>query len=193
MAIEIPKITLNKDQQQKIALSFLLLCFVIYGYFSFLLNPLQASAVRAEAESVGLEKKLAEANGKLRTFGELKAKAAASGGLIAQAQAFIPEGAPIAWYPPRLRSFFSRHGLTNVTVTLKGNDTTGDRDLDKKFTASNWNVQIPSAEFFPLGIALAGLENEEVLSEITALTISTRENPEQVQVSMDLQTILKAQ
>lgn len=191
--MELPKITLTKDQQQKIILSFLLLCFVIYGFFNFLLFPLQLSASRADAESTSLEKKIADANSRLRGLGELKTKAAAAGGLVAQAQAFIPDGAPIAWYPPRMRSFFARHGFNSISLAAKANETTGERDFDKKFIISNWSIQIPAADFFSLGIALTGLENEEVLSEITSLTISTRENPEIVSASFELMSVLKVQ
>lgn len=188
--MELPKITLNKDQQQKIILSFLLLCFVIYGYFSFLLNPLQLSAERSVGEAATLEKKIDDANKRLKAIGDLKAKAAAASGLIVQAQAFIPDGAPIAWYPPRLRSFFARHGFPSITVTARGTESAMDREFEKKFSLSNWNIAVPSAEFVPFCIALAGLENEEVLSEIMQITISTRD-AELVQVSLDMQSILK--
>jgi len=195
MAFQFPQITLNKDQQQKIVLSFLLLCFVIYGYFEFLLRPLQASVARAATESVALEKKIAEGNARLRGLGDLKTKAANASGLIAQAQAFIPDGAPVAWYPPRMKNFFGRQGFNkdSITVTQKGVEGTGDRDFDKKFIITNWQIQIPNADFFALAIALSGLENEEVLTEISSLTIAMRENPEVVSSLFDVQTVLKVQ
>ncbi|MBS0656911.1 MAG: hypothetical protein JSR82_01530 [Verrucomicrobia bacterium] len=195
MSFQLPKITLNKDQQQKIFLSFLLLCFVIYGYFEFLLKPLQVSVGRAKTESASLEKKIAEANVRLRGLGDLKTKAAAASGLIAQAQAFIPDGAPVAWYPPRVKGFFTRQGFPkdSVSVVNKGNDSSGDREFDKKFVISNWQMQIPNADFFTLAIALTGLENEEVMTEITSLTIAMRENPELVSCTFEVHSILKAQ
>lgn len=195
MAFQLPQITLNKDQQQKIILSFLLLCFVIYGYFEFLLRPLQGSVARAAAESVALEKKINDGTTRLRGLGDLKTKAAGAAGLIAQAQAFIPDGAPVAWYPPRMKNFFGRQGFNkeSVAVGQKGSEATGDREFDKKFVVSNWQIQIPNADFFALAIALSGLENEEVLTEISSLTISVRENAEAVSSTFDVQSVLKIQ
>ncbi len=187
----LPTIQLNKDQKQKIFLTVLLLMFTIYGYFSFLLAPLNSEVAKAQIEITQLEKKIADGGTRLRTFNELKGRASDAGELIAQANAFIPDGAPIAWFPPRLHAFFDRQGLRNSVVRQRSSGGTGDRDLDKKFLNSVWSADIPLAEFFPLAIAVAGLENEEILLEITQLTIAARENPELQQVSMEMLTLLK--
>ena len=33
---------------------------------------------------------------------------------LAQVNDMIPEGAPIAWFPPRIHAFFDRHNLKGV-------------------------------------------------------------------------------
>ena len=190
-SFNLPNIKLTKDQWQKVGLSIMMLLFTIYCYFQFLLNPLKAGAIAAEAESASLEKKIAEADVKMRGYNQLKAKAVEAGELVTQVNAFIPGGAPIAWYPPRLRHFFDRQGLKNSSVRMRSSDRP-EPELAKTFINGNWNFDIPQADFFPLAIAIAGLENEEFLLEITDLRIATRpDNPEFVNASIDAVTLLK--
>ncbi len=192
MVASLPPIKLTKDQWQKIILSVIMLAILIYCYFEFLLNPLQASAVAAEAQSVKIEADIKGADARLREFGALKTRAAEAGDLVTQVNAFIPDGAPIAWFPPRIKAFFARQGMRECVVRPLGTDRTGDAELDKTFSNVAWGVDLPTTEFVPLGIALAGLENEEPNLEITSLRISTRaENPEQQQVTLDVLTLLK--
>ena len=184
-------IKLSKDQWQKVVLSTMLLMFTIYCYFQFLLNPLTNGAIAAEAESASLEKKINEANIKMRGFTDLKKRATESGELVAQVNAFIPNGAPIAWFPPRMSAFFHRQGLKNIVVRLRSTDRP-EPELVKSFINGNWTFEILKADFFPLGIAIAGLENEEFLLEITDLRISTRaDDPEIVNVTLEALTLLK--
>ena len=169
-----------------------MLAILTYCYFDFLLNPLQASAVAAEAESAKIEKDIKGADARLREFGALKVRAAEAGDLVTQVNAFIPEGAPIAWFPPRIKAFFLRQGMRDCTVRPLTTERTGDAELDKTFSNVSWGVDLPTTEFVPLGIAIAGLENEEPNLEITSLRISTRaENPEQQQVTFEALTLLK--
>jgi hypothetical protein len=188
---KLPNIKLDKDQQKKVLLSTMLLIGTIYCYFTFLLNPLRASEVAAEAESAGYEKKITEADQKMRGFNSLKAQAAEAGELVAQVNAFIPNGAPIAWFPPRMRAFFDRQGLKGSLVRLRSTEKP-EPDLAKGFISGNWIIELPQTSFFPLGIALAGLENEEFLLEITDLKIATRaESPEFQNVTVEAATLLK--
>lgn len=190
-SIKLPNIKLSKDQWQKVILSSMLLMFTIYCYFQFLLNPLRASAAAAEVESATLEKDIKDATAKMRGFTELKRKNVEAGELITQVNAFIPNGAPIAWFPPRMKAFFDRQGLKNTVVRLRNTDRP-ETELVTSFINGTWSFEIPKAEFFPLGIAIAGLENEEFLLEITDLRISTRpDEPETVNVTMDALTLLK--
>jgi len=163
----------------------------IYCYLTFLLNPLRASEAAAVAESETLQKKITEADGKMRGFNTLKAQAAESGELVAQVNSFIPNGAPIAWFPPRIRAFFDRQGLKGSVVRLRSTERP-EPELTKGFINGSWVIDIPQTGFFPFGIALAGLENEEYLLEITDLKIGTRaDNPENQNVSIEAATLLK--
>jgi hypothetical protein len=190
-AIKLPNIKLDKDQQKKVLLSLMLLVGTIYCYFTFLLNPLRASEVAAEAESVGFTKKIAEADGKMRGFNTLKTQAAEARELVDQVNAFIPTGAPIAWFPPRLRAFFDRQGIKGSNVRLRSTERP-EAELTKGFINGSWVIDLPNTSFFPVGIAIAGLENEEYLLEITDLKIGARaDSPEFQTVSIEAATLLK--
>ena len=103
----------------------------------------------------------------------------------------IPEGAPIAWFPPRIHAFFERHNLKGVNVR-PGSVEGGPDPLMHNFRNADWTIDIPQAGLTPLGIALAGLENEEKLLEITHLQITTlADSPEKQHVSMNVTTLLK--
>ena len=57
------------------------------------------------------------------------------------------------------------------------------------FRSADWTIDVPQAGITPLGIALAGLENEEKLLEITRLQITTlADSPEKQHVSMNVTT-----
>src|SRR5262249_37688935 len=156
----------------------------------FLLNPLRASEAAAVVESEGLVKKIAEADTKMKGFNTLKSQASESGELVAQVNAFIPSGAPIAWFPPRIRAFFDRQGLKGSVVRLRTTERP-EVELSKAFTSGNWIIDIPQTGFFPFGIALAGLENEEYLLEVTDLKIIAKaDNPENQSVIIEAATLL---
>ena len=50
---------------------------------------------------------------------------------LAQVGDMIPDGAPIAWFPPRIKAFFDRHNLKGSTVQTGGIDATGDPTLGR--------------------------------------------------------------
>jgi hypothetical protein len=190
-AFSLPNIKLDKDQKKKVILSLFMLIATIYFYFSFLLNPLRAAEAAAAIESADFTKKISEADGKMRGFNTLKAQATEAGELVAQVKAFIPNGAPIAWFPPRLRAFFDRQGLKNSVVRLRSTERP-EPELSKEFTNGIWVIEIPQVDYFPLGIAIAGLENEEYLLEITDLRIAAKaETPESQYVTIEAATLLK--
>ena len=102
----------------------------------------------------------------------------------------IPGGEPIAWFPPRMRAFFDRQGIKETATRLERRDKLGEPDLSD-FAACYWSIDLPSADFTPLGIALAGLENEEPLMEITRLSITTSlDSPETQHIALSAVTIL---
>ncbi len=182
---------LSKDQIQKIFLSTLLMIGLIYCYFTFLITPLGKSDVQAAARIEDLDAKIARARTAVVRARSVEEQARTAADTVAQANDMIPEGAPIAWFPPRMNAFFTRHNLRNVGIHGGGSSNAADPAL-KDFHGSEWTFEVPQASINQLGIVLAGLENEEKLMEITRLSISTQADaPEKQHASLTVNTLLK--
>lgn len=181
---------LSKDQIQKIVLSSLLMIGLIYCYFQFLIFPLNAADARARKEIADLDTKMGTSGKRLTKLKTIDEQARSSSDVLAQVNSMIPGGEPIAWFPPRMRAFFDRQGIKDVVTRLEKKDKLSEPELSD-FASCGWAIDLPAVDFVPLGIALAGLENEEPLLEITRLQISTTlEKPEVQRVSMSVTTIL---
>lgn len=182
---------INKDQKQKIFLSTLLMFGLIYCYFNFLLDPLSKQDKANGAAIEALDGKIAKATTELKRSKAVQAQAQSAQETLAQVGDMIPEGAPIAWFPPRIRAFFDRHALKGANVRPGALDGAPDPTLHN-FRTAEWTIDLPQAGVVPLGIALAGLENEEKLLEITRLQISTlADSPEKQHVTLNVTTLLK--
>ena len=182
---------LSKDQKQKIFLSSLLMLGLVYCYFSFLITPLGKGDVAAAAAIEALDAKIAKSKSTLKRSKAVQEQARTAEETLAQVGDLIPDGAPIAWFPPRIHAFFDRHALKGSIVRPGALDSAPDPALHN-FRTADWTIDLPQAGLIPLGIALAGLENEEKLLEITRLQISTpADNPEKQHVSMNISTLLK--
>ena len=182
---------LSKDQIQKIFLSGLLMVGLIYCYFTFLITPLGDRVTDAAKRTEELEGQLAKARSQVARSRSVEEQARASQEIIAQANDMIPEGAPIAWFPPRMTAFFNRHNLKGVAVRGGGVSGAPDPAL-KDFHSGEWTLELPPTSINQLGITLAGLENEEKLMEITHLQIAaTADAPEKQHASINVATLLK--
>jgi hypothetical protein len=80
----------------------------------------------------------------------------------------IPEGSPLAWFPPRVADYFKKQGIDKVGA--RPNSDAVDKELTT-YRKLNWGVEIPRCDFMPFGAAVADLENGEPLLEIQALEI----------------------
>ena len=181
----------TKDQLQKIILSSLMMIGLIYCYFTFLIAALNKSDVDTANTIDKLDKQIAAAKSNVKRSASVEEQARSSEELLAQVNDMVPDGAPIAWFPPRMNTFFARHGVKGVAVRSAGIDATTDPVM-KDFRNANWTVDIPQVGSTALGITLAGLENEEKLLEITKLQVTTQvDAPEKQRVSLNLLTLLK--
>ena len=182
---------LTKDQIQKIALSSLMMLGLIYCYFTFLIAGLN-KADRDNAAAIDrLDKEIAKAKTTIRRSSSVEEQSRSAEETLAQVNDMIPDGAPIAWFPPRMNAFFARHNVKGISVRSNGIDTTPDAVM-KDYRNANWTLDIPQVGATALGISLTGLENEEKLLEITRLQISTQADaPEKQRVSLNLLTLLK--
>ena len=182
---------LTKDQLQKIILSSLMMVGLIYCYFTFLIASLNKSDRATDAAITDLDKQIAVAKSNVKRSASVEEQARSSEELLAQVNDMVPDGAPIAWFPPRMNTFFTRHGVKGVTVRSAGIDSATDPVM-KDYRSANWSVDIPQVGATALGITLAGLENEEKLLEITRLQVSTQvDAPEKQRVALNLLTLLK--
>ena len=180
----------SKDQIQKIVLSTLLMAALIYGYFQFLIFPLNTADQNARKEIADLNTKIAVSSKRLAKLRSSDEQARSASDVWATVNSMIPSGEPIAWFPPRMRAFFDRQGIKESVTRLERRDKLPEPELNE-FAACNWSIELPGVDFVPLGIAIAGLENEEPLLEITRLQISTAlETPETQRISMNVSTIM---
>jgi hypothetical protein len=161
---------LTKDQKQKLALGGMIVVGVIYVYFEFLLGPLRRAEQAAASATTALEPKISVAKAQIKKVELLKAKQPAAKQYMDQIKSMIPEGSPIAWFPPRMVEFFKQHGIDRVTARL--NNETVERELTG-FRRLNWGVEAPKANFLVFAATVAALENEEPLIEIQSFEIET--------------------
>ena len=169
---------LGKDEIQKLALSALLLAGLLYCYFALLLAPLSATEVKARKEMATLEPQIAEAKKQIQKAGQIEKQAPASQALLAGLKSRIPEGAPIAWFPPRIADFFKRQGIDRAMTRYNAESL--EKDLPG-FRRLTWAVDLPKVEFVSLGAALAALENEEPLLQVTTVSVEANKDEPQYQ------------
>lgn len=180
---------LTKEENQKIVLGTLMLIGLVYGYFSFLLAPLDQDKKTLNKAIDSLPPKVSAARSQIELAKTAERDAPKHEAFVEQVASMMPEGAPIAWFPPRLRDFFKRAGLENAVVRL--NHEEADKSLGG-FRKMVWGVEIPKADFLAFGAALAELENEEPLLEVKNLQVeSIREEPDSARVTLTIQNIAK--
>jgi hypothetical protein len=168
---------LNKDQIQKIVLSSLGFVALIYCYFNFFLGPLNKSRASMTQTIADLQANL-----------ETQAKAATS--RYAALKATTQEGAPIAWFPPKMRAFFGSQGIDKVTARLDSTEAFKQPELSD-WTKNTWAIELPQSDYNALGAAVAILENTEPLLAVQKIVIhAAPEEPQYQQVSLIAQTAL---
>ena len=180
---------LNKDQKQKIILGVMLMGGVIYATNDFLLAPLATERQRMKHEMEDAQPKVREMRGQLARTRDLATKGPASEKTVKQVDAMIPDGAPIAWFPPKVADFFKSRGIDRASAKMN------NEGIDKDLTGYRrlvWAVDIPSVDYMPFGAAIAELENSQPLFEITGFElVATRERPDALRAGLTIQNIIK--
>ena len=159
---------LTKDQKQKLVLGAMLVVGVIYAYFEFLLGPLQRGREAALKNSAALDPKIAEAKSQIAKTDALRVRESDSKRLQAQVNAMIPEGSPIAWFPPRITEFYKKHAIDRVTARM--NSEAAEKDLPG-FRRLHWGLEAPRVEFIPFAAAVSDMENQNPLIEVQTFEI----------------------
>ena len=181
---------LNKDQIQKLGLSLVGFVVLVYVYLSFFLGPLNTSRAKMLGDIENVQKKIGSSKTEMTKATTLERQASAATGRFAALKALSPEGAPIAWFPPRMKTFFASQGVDKVTARLDNSAPFKDAELSE-WIKYNWVLDLPQTDFTGIGQAIAALENSEPLLSITKLNIKAlADGPEFQQVTLSATTAI---
>jgi hypothetical protein len=162
--------TFKKDQVKKISLSAMGFVVLVYVYFTFFLGPLnhsRDSMLRAISDK---QAKLDSSKDEMAKAVALEHQAKAATTRFAALKALNAEGAPIAWFPPRIKVFFANEQIDKAVARLENSTTLKEPEL-ASWMKYNWMIDIPQADYSALGKAIADLENAEPLLSINKITI----------------------
>ncbi|MGI9087559.1 MAG: hypothetical protein ACR2HH_07460 [Chthoniobacterales bacterium] len=167
------QVKLNKDQIQKLGLSTLGFFALLYVYFSFFLGPLNRSREAMEKNIVDLQGKLATSKSETMRAKNLEAEAGNATTRYAALEALSPEGAPIAWFPPRIKAFFANEQIDKATAkpTNNGAAIPFKQPELAQWSKYTWQIDLAQADFIGAGKAIAALENSEPLLTVQSLSI----------------------
>src|SRR5437870_48821 len=171
---------LTKDQLKKLGLSAVGFVFLLYVYFTFFLGPLNRSRDVALAKINDRQRKLDNSKEEMAKAAKLEQNAKAATTRFGALRAVNAEGAPIAWFPPRIKAFFANQQIDKAVARLDNSAAFKEAELSG-WTKYNWLIDLPQADFASLGTAIAELENTEPLLSITRLHIQTLVNQPQFQ------------
>jgi len=186
----LPNLNLSKDQIQKLALSTMGFIVLVYVYFSFFLGPLNKSHDSMQATINDLQKKVAGSKNEMTKATNLEKQASAATTRYAALTNTSPEGAPIAWFPPRMKIFFSNLQIDKTTARLENSVPYKEADLSG-WLRYNWMLDLPQTDFTTLGKAVAELENTEPLLSINRINIhALADDPQFQQVTLSVATAI---
>ena len=174
------QLKLTKDQIQKLMLSTIGFIVLVYVYLSFFLGPLNRSRDSMLATINDVQAKIASSKNEITKTSNLEKQATTATTRFAALKALSPEGAPIAWFPPRIKTFFANQQMDKATARLENTAAYKEADL-ADWMRHNWLIELPQADFSVLGQAVAALENSEPLLSITRVNIRALPDDQQFQ------------
>jgi hypothetical protein len=181
---------LNKEQTKKLILGAFGLIGLLYIYFSFFLGPLNKSRYALENKIKGLQDKVATSKTEIAKATKLEETAHAATGRYDALRALSPEGAPIAWFPPRMKTFLVGQQIDRVTTRLESSGGFKEKEL-AGWNRYLWIIDLPQADFQSLGKALALLENSNPLLSVKKLRIhAATDNPEMQEIAFTAATVI---
>ena len=181
---------MSKDQIQKIVLSTLGFIGLIYCYFTFFLGPLNRSRAAMSKTIADVQAKTASSKAELKKTSNLELQAKAATGRYEALKKTTQEGAPIAWFPPKMRTFFGEHGIDKVTARLESSGDFKQPELSG-WIKDDWAIELPESDYAALGKAIADLENSEALLAFQRVTIRVvPDQPQFQQVTLYAETAL---
>jgi hypothetical protein len=178
------QLKIKRDQIQKIALSSVGFVFLLYVYFSFFLGPLNRSRDTMLAAMKDKQTKLDSSKGDMSKATVLEQQVKTATTRFAAFKALNPEGAPIAWFPPRIKVFFANQHIDKAAARLEGSVGFKQPEL-ADWLKYSWLIDLPQADYATVGKAIADLENSEPLLSIAKLSIhSLQDQPQFQQVNL---------
>jgi len=181
----------SKDQIKKLALSAMGFVVLLYVYFSFFLGPLQKIRDDTLARIADRQKKIDSSKTEVSKAANLERQAKDAMSRFAALKELSPEGAPIAWFPPRVKTFFANQGIDRAIARLESNTNFKQNEL-AAWTKYNWLIDLPQADFAALGKSIAELENSQPLLSINKLSIHVLpEQPQFQQVAIAATTVIE--
>ena len=187
--MNLPK--LSSDQVKKVALSGMGFVVLLYVYFTFFLGPLQKSRDNALTQINELQSKIDGSKGEINKASGLERQAKDATARFTALKSLTPDGAPLAWFPPRVKTFFANQQIDKAVARLESNNNFKQSELSG-WTKDNWLIELPQADFAALGKAVADLENHEPLLSITKLSMHVLPNdPQFQQVGIAVTTVIE--
>ena len=181
---------MNKDQTKKMMLGGLGLIVLFYVYFSFFLGPLNKSRDAVQAKIKDFQTKVSTSKAEISRTTKLEETAHSATVRYDALRALSPEGAPIAWFPPRMKTFLASHQLDKGTTRLETNAPFKEKEL-VNWSRYLWNIDLPQADFESFGNAIAQLENTNPLLSIKKMRIhAATDDPEMQKVVFSAATII---
>jgi hypothetical protein len=171
---------LNGDQLKKVILSLMGFVFLLYAYSNFFLGPLNRSRGTMQTKMKATQEKLDRSKDDLSKAASLEKSARSATTRFAAFKALNPEGAPIAWFPPRMKTFFANQQIDKAGVRLENTASLKEPEL-ANWTNYTWIIDLPQADYAALGKAIAQLENSEPLMAIRKLNIRAITDQQQFQ------------
>jgi len=185
------QVHIRKDQIQKIALSLVGFVILLYVYFNFFLGPLNRSRNTMLTSMKDKQSKLDSSKSEMSKAASLEQEAKTATTRFAAFKALNPEGAPIAWFPPRIKVFFANEQVDKAVARLEGSFGFKQAEL-ADWLRYNWVINIPQADYARLGKAIADLENTEPLLSVAKISIhSLQDQPQFQQVDLVASNIIQ--
>ena len=187
--MEIPKF--SKEEIKKAVLSLIGLIVLLYCYFTFLLGPLNQARSKMISAIADEENKLVDGKKTIEQAAKLEQGARNSSERKKMIDELTPPGAPVAWFPPLMKTFFATDQIEIGHVRLSSTTDFKQSEL-ASYSKTDWLIDIPHADFLLLGLSIARLENERILSKITNIHIQTiPDKPESQSVILGVGMIVK--
>jgi hypothetical protein len=174
-----------------VALSAMGFVFLLYVYFTFFLGPLQKMRSATLSEIQQVRSKIDGSKNEMAKASTLERQAKDATTRFAALRTLTPDGAPIAWFPPQMKTFFANRQIDKAVARLESNTAFKQSELSS-WTKYNWLIDLPQADFAAIGKSIADLENNEPLLSISKLSIHVLPNdPQFQQVAIAATTVIQ--